>query len=584
MIDTRRISLEASYSNIQLAGQVGAEIENITYVDNAADNSDSIDISLNAQEGKWIGAWFPEKGATLQPKIKGEHWERNGDTRILQCGLFVLDNIDYSDVPAVLQLGGVSKPGDTDFSEQEREYVWKNTSIKRIGETIAKRYGLGFGYDADDYDIECSEQDGTDSSFYNGICKNYGLILKVYANRLWVYDREKYKEKKAVKSFYPYTIKRGSLKYTTSLFGTFTGGTFSYTDPDKDIDIFCSIGTAVGASPSSESSNTGSIPNTCRYGMVGDTVKLMQEYLMQLGYDLAKYGADGSFGPETRAAVKAFQTDHPPLEVDGICGPKTWAALLEAIAQQNSVSSESGIVHNAHTKNVNRAASSVYDASVQLCAEINNANHGAEKLKFSTDGEWSVSAGNCIMLEGYGALSGKYFVDKITHKYTKSSGFTSDFECSRVRKPFYYWEVGGDIEYHENEDASSEEYKDNYSSTSPAASASSAAAGAEAGQSVSLSNAPFYYSSTAASPSVYKSGTFYFYDGILINGRYRITNTKDRCGKLPVGQNVTGWVPASYCGDTGESPNVVSKTVITGSSTDKNGASSGGGRNVMMTR
>lgn len=73
-------------------------------------------------------------------------------------------------------------------------------------------------------------------------------------------------------------------------------------------------------------------------------------------------------------------------------------------------------------------------------------------------------------------------------------------------------------------------------------------AAAEAGNSVSLSNAPFYYTSTAGSPSAYKSGTFYFYDGILINGRYRITNSPDRCGKLPVGQNVTGWVPAESCG------------------------------------
>lgn len=74
---------------------------------------------------------------------------------------------------------------------------------------------------------------------------------------------------------------------------------------------------------------------------------------------------------------------------------------------------------------------------------------------------------------------------------------------------------------------------------------------AQAGGSVSLSNAPFYYTSTAASPSAYKSGTFYFYDGILINGRYRITNSPDRCGKLPVEQNVTGWVPAEDCGAAG---------------------------------
>ena len=83
-----------------------------------------------------------------------------------------------------------------------------------------------------------------------------------------------------------------------------------------------------------------------------------------------------------------------------------------------------------------------------------------------------------------------------------------------------------------------------------AATNAAAAAGAKtvaAKQAVSLSNAPFYYTSTAPNPSCYKSGTFYFYDGILVNNRYRITNSPDRCEKLPVGKNVTGWVPAEYC-------------------------------------
>ena len=331
-----------------------------------------------------------------------------------------------------------------DFSELERETIWKNTSIKRIGETIAGRYGLAFTYDADDYDIECDEQDGTDSGYYNQLCKNYGLILKVYARRLWVYDRERYKEKRAVKTFHRTQIRPGSFAYTTTLSGTYTGGYFNYTDADKDIDIVCSVG--------------------------GGT----------------------------------------------------------------------------HTKSVNRRATSVYDASVQLCAELNNANHGTVRLRFGVDGDWLVSAGNCINLAGYGKLDGKYFVDKVTHKVS-ASGLTTDFECSGIGTAFHYWDVGGKIEYHEPEEDSGVDYDSAYATTSPAANAASSAAGAEAGASVALTNAPFYVASTSASPACHKSGTYYFYDGILINGRYRMTNTAARCGKLPVGKNVTGWVPASYC-------------------------------------
>ena len=203
-----------------------------------------------------------------------------------------------------------------------------------------------------------------------------------------------------------------------------------------------------------------------------------------------------------------------------------------------------------HTKSVNRRATSVYDASVQLCAELNAANHGTVKLRFGVDGEWLVSAANCIEISGYGNLDGKYFVDKVTHKVS-NSGITADFECSGVGTPFRHWEVGGQIEYHEQEESSGESYSSTYETTSPAANAASSAAGAVAGAAVTLTNAPFYVASTSATPACYKSGTYYFYDGILIRGRYRMTNTAARCGKLPVGQNVTGWVPASYCGTGG---------------------------------
>ena len=65
-----------------------------------------------------------------------------------------------------------------------------------------------------------------------------------------------------------------------------------------------------------------------RKGNKGEVVKRLQEMLLQLGYDLGPCGADGDFGKCTEAAVKRFQRDRG-LEADGICGPKTYAALYE---------------------------------------------------------------------------------------------------------------------------------------------------------------------------------------------------------------------------------------------------------------
>lgn len=61
-------------------------------------------------------------------------------------------------------------------------------------------------------------------------------------------------------------------------------------------------------------------------GNKGEYVILLQHKLMEHGYSLPKYGADGDFGNETLSAVKAFQKDHG-LTADGVVGKKTWEAL-----------------------------------------------------------------------------------------------------------------------------------------------------------------------------------------------------------------------------------------------------------------
>lgn len=62
---------------------------------------------------------------------------------------------------------------------------------------------------------------------------------------------------------------------------------------------------------------------------------------------------------------------------------------------------------------------------------------------------------------------------------------------------------------------------------------------------ISLSDTPLYVSATAKAPATRKSGTFYIYDGIEINGRYRITSSPSKAEKKPIGENVTGFINKS---------------------------------------
>ena len=75
-----------------------------------------------------------------------------------------------------------------------------------------------------------------------------------------------------------------------------------------------------------------------RRGSQGDAVKGVQEEFQfrNLSGDPSRGPQiDGVFGPETEAAVRAFQqalhADIPSVAVDGIVGPVTWRALVSGM-------------------------------------------------------------------------------------------------------------------------------------------------------------------------------------------------------------------------------------------------------------
>ena len=67
-----------------------------------------------------------------------------------------------------------------------------------------------------------------------------------------------------------------------------------------------------------------------RNGDKGSDVKELQEDLIELGYNLGRWGADGDFGDCTEMAVKEFQKS-AGLTIDGEVGPKTVDALEKAV-------------------------------------------------------------------------------------------------------------------------------------------------------------------------------------------------------------------------------------------------------------
>lgn len=79
---------------------------------------------------------------------------------------------------------------------------------------------------------------------------------------------------------------------------------------------------------------TEETPVDCVYPSAGMTLKQAQSALIGLGYDLAPYGADGSCGAKTKAAISKFQADRKAIGIDiavtGIVDKKTADELKKA--------------------------------------------------------------------------------------------------------------------------------------------------------------------------------------------------------------------------------------------------------------
>lgn len=216
------------YNGKNISATIDKYLESFQYTDPASGESDSLSITLGNWDNNWLSAWFPDKGATLTAQVNARNWHKEGDALHLDCGAFSLDDISFSGAPDTMNMGAVSAPANDAFQTTERTKTWEDVTLRQIASDIATRYGLSLVYDAGAVKIASVEQSGaTDSAFLSTVCKDYGIALKVYSNKLVLFDREAYKQKGPVAEI----NKADMLNYTfnTTLTGTYTGGELTFT-------------------------------------------------------------------------------------------------------------------------------------------------------------------------------------------------------------------------------------------------------------------------------------------------------------------------------------------------------------------
>lgn len=238
----RRKYLSVVYNGIDIWNNLSPYIESFSYED-SVDESDTISISLSDRDLKWSRTWLPEKGDKMSPSIILENWNYEGEKMTVVCGAFLVDDYSFSCPPFSCTINGVSAPVDTSFKESENTKTWENATVRLIANEIAAKYGLELIFEvSEDIAVLKTEQDNQpDSEFLKNLCEKYGLGIKVYSNRMVIWDLKQYFEKPPVLTIVPDMVSKWT--YNSTIQGTYTGAKVSYANPNNENTVEILVGT-----------------------------------------------------------------------------------------------------------------------------------------------------------------------------------------------------------------------------------------------------------------------------------------------------------------------------------------------------
>ena len=211
------------YNNKDITRDVSNYVTNIEYTDFESGESDEINITFEDSAQLWQGAWIPTKADALRVYIGyvGE--------KLLNCGIFEIDEIEYSAPPDSIVVKGLAT-GIKKAFRQNNSVAYENKTLKQIANEIAKKHNLTLVGEIDDVKVErITQNQERDLQFLHRLAEQYGYIFKIAENNLVFYKTEKLINANSAKTLYRKDITRLTLTEKTSQ--NYKAVTVSYHNP-----------------------------------------------------------------------------------------------------------------------------------------------------------------------------------------------------------------------------------------------------------------------------------------------------------------------------------------------------------------
>lgn len=160
------------YNSKNITAVISESLISLTYTDKVTGEADEIEIILEDKDGKWQNEWYPGKGSYLDVVIGIEGRELN-------CGVFQIDQIEFSGPPDQVAIKGLS----TGFYGKKRHrkgYAHENKTLSEIIHSIADKLKMKVVGKIENVRIGRSTQNReSDLQYLNRLAAQYGYNFTI---------------------------------------------------------------------------------------------------------------------------------------------------------------------------------------------------------------------------------------------------------------------------------------------------------------------------------------------------------------------------------------------------------------------
>jgi phage protein D len=216
-----------TYNRKDITHDITPYVLEVTYTDNLRGQSDDIEIKIEDVDGRWIEAWYPGKGDSLSLSIGYE------GQPLLNCGIFEIDEIEWSDKPSVISIKALATPVNKPLRTRNNR-AFEETTLPAVAQQIAAAQGMKVVGDIEAVPIGRVTQYGeTDVGFLKRMAEEYGYAFKVNGDQLVFTQMAKLRSQAPVAVFHRGDAALKVVRLPDKITRVYAGVTVSHHDPKK---------------------------------------------------------------------------------------------------------------------------------------------------------------------------------------------------------------------------------------------------------------------------------------------------------------------------------------------------------------